>query len=261
MQRLLAIACGAMLMAYAILIPYYTLSKSGLATCSLDIVSAAPPVTRFVKWLRAEIEMQGFSCFLSDQSRLQDARSAAVVQTAMEAAAFGMVVVTKNSFSNPYNVEELRMFLDMRKLIPIFFGLAPRECMPVWISWRGGGRKRELLELELLLFGETIGKVEEDQVERSSGEYRRSQYRGRIGNGNIGMIGERGVKIFEDIARKGKEPLVWMESNDEIEFQGFGSREGMVGSKHGGMKYSIELHCGRGVALVTGESGIGKTEL
>ncbi|KAJ0960278.1 hypothetical protein J5N97_001893 [Dioscorea zingiberensis] len=75
------------------------------------------------------------------------------------------------------------------------------------------------------------------------------------------MIGERGVKIFEDIARKGKEPLVWMESNDEIEFQGFGSREGMVGSKHGGMKYSIELHCGSGVALVTGESGIGKTEL
>ncbi|KAJ0960442.1 hypothetical protein J5N97_001724 [Dioscorea zingiberensis] len=75
------------------------------------------------------------------------------------------------------------------------------------------------------------------------------------------MIGERGVKIFEDLARKGKEPLVWMESNDDIEFQGFGSREGMVGSKHGEMKYSIELHCGRGVALVTGESGIGKTEL
>ncbi|KAJ0960279.1 hypothetical protein J5N97_001894 [Dioscorea zingiberensis] len=189
--------------------------------------------------------------------RLQDAfLSVFVVSDAMEAAAFGKFVLTNNTLSNPYNVEELRMFLDMRKLIPIFFGLAPRECMPRDIVERRGylwernggqcwncyggiekdwmeavdglsrvdlklevrqdnmrdcileivhilgttlgrtstvervkkwrelaaeefmfprnanfvGRKRELLELELLLFGETIGKVEEDQVERSSGE-------------------------------------------------------------------------------------------
>ncbi|KAJ0963788.1 hypothetical protein J5N97_028910 [Dioscorea zingiberensis] len=299
------------------------LHSAKVRTCDVFVgyCEGCPSVTRFVKWLRAELEMQGFSCFLSDRSRLRDARSVAVVRTTMEAAAFGMVVVTRNSFSNPYSVEELRMFLDMRKLIPIFFGLAQSECMPrdivekkgfLWERdggqcWNryGGiekdwmeavdglsrvdmklearqdnmrdcileivrilgttlgristvervrkwrelaaeefmfprnasfvGRKRELLELELLLFGEAAGREEElDQVERSRGEYRR-------------RIEERGVKISEDTARKGKEPIVLMESDDEIEFlQGFGSRERMVG---------------RGIAVVTGESGIGKTEL
>ncbi|KAJ0971854.1 hypothetical protein J5N97_019813 [Dioscorea zingiberensis] len=206
----------------------------------------------------------------------------------MEAAAYRMVVVTRNLFSNPYSIEELWMFLDMRKLIPIFFGLAQSECMSMDIMERRGylwernegqrwnyykgiekawmeavdelshvdlklearqgnmrdsileivrilgttlgrtstvesvkkwrelvaeefmfprntsfvGRKRELLKLELLLFGEAGGRREEDQVKRSCGEYRR-----RIDNNNIEMIGERGMKINEDIARKGKEPL------------------------------------------------------
>ncbi|KAH7666312.1 P-loop containing nucleoside triphosphate hydrolase protein [Dioscorea alata] len=263
----------------------------------------------FVKWLRAELKMQGFSCSLSDRSRLRDARSLAVARATMDATAVGMVVVTTRAFSNPYSVEELQVFLESGKLIPIFLGLTQSECLlrdimerrgnlwekhggPCWTSYGGVekewmevinglsrvdvklevkednmrscilvavrilgtilgrkstvervrrwvefaeeefpfprntsfvGREKELLELESLLFGE-IMKTSSDQ--------------------NPSLTEERvGHEISEDVPRKGKGPVVWQDSDGDDDDD------------------KIELQFQNGLALVTGDSGIGKTEL
>ncbi|KAM0944128.1 putative TIR domain, AAA+ ATPase domain, P-loop containing nucleoside triphosphate hydrolase [Dioscorea sansibarensis] len=299
--------------------------------CDVFIGSCAvsPWETRFVKWLRTELKMQGFSCSLSDRSRLGDAHSLVVARAAMDAAAVGMVVLTPKAFSNPYSVEELRVFLESGKLIPIFLGLTQSECLPrdivekrgdlwkkqgglCWTSYGGiekewmevinglsrvdvklevkednmrscilaavrilgtmlgrrstiervkrwvefageefpfprnasfVGRKKELLELESLLFGHGRGRGE-DEVVRSSDQ-------------NPSMIGERGEKIPEDVARKGKEPAVYLGSDDDDDDD---HEIGLQGNWQRRMKSSI-LQFRNGLALVTGDSGIGKTEL
>ncbi|KAM0944130.1 hypothetical protein DsansV1_C12g0116221 [Dioscorea sansibarensis] len=62
----------------------------------------------FVKWLRTDLKMQGFSCSLSDKSRLRDVLSLAVARATMDTAALGIVLVMTKSFSNLYSIEELQ---------------------------------------------------------------------------------------------------------------------------------------------------------
>ncbi|XP_020589250.1 uncharacterized protein LOC110030716 [Phalaenopsis equestris] len=88
-----------------------------------------PSLKRFVNWLRAEMVMHGFSFFMSYLTRCSDARSHAIARTAMEEAALGVVIVTRKSFSSPWSIEELKLLLGRKKLIPIFFGLKQKDCL------------------------------------------------------------------------------------------------------------------------------------
>ncbi|XP_008791271.3 uncharacterized protein LOC103708224 [Phoenix dactylifera] len=294
---------------------------------------------RLVKWLRAELEMQGVMCFISDRRRCKDACAHSIAREAMEAAAFGVVVITCRSLSNAYSMEEMRIFLERKKLVPIFFGLSQGDCIArdivhrrgelwerfggdLWTAYGGlenewkevvnglsraelkwevnagnyrdsimdvllllgkglgrtsviekvnrwremvakelpfcrnlhfVGRKRELMELEMLLFGDVKGKHHDDYIEIST----RTRHRRKMTGGSSRR--DRIAKENEETRSKGKEPSMWKENENDIEMEGIGSGERPL--RLGRKCSATHLLYGKGVACVSGDSGIGKTEL
>ena len=89
----------------------------------------------------------------------------------------------------------------------------------------------------------------------------------RIGWGKSNVIDERWrERHMGNGSWKEKEPVVWKESEKEIEMQGieFSKRHNHLRLKRG--KYSkrkrgMKILYGKGIACVSGDSGIGKTEL
>ncbi|KAL3619270.1 hypothetical protein CASFOL_036840 [Castilleja foliolosa] len=284
-----------------------------------------PLLLRFTNWLRAELEAQGLSCFVTDRARCRNSRKHSVVQKAMDASTFGVVILTRSSFRNSYTIEELRFFAAKKNLAPLYFDLSPNDCLvrdiierrgelwerhggELWLHYGGAekewrdainalmcandwkleahdgkwrdcvlravtllalrlgrrsivdrltkwrdkadrdefpfprnenfvGRKKELSELEFVLFGDVSGESERDYFEIKA--------RTRRKNNSV-----------DDNRRKGKEPVVWRESEKEIEIQNAQSV-----FKHGRRRRPTRTVYGKGIACVSGDPGIGKTEL
>ncbi|PKU64851.1 hypothetical protein MA16_Dca020930 [Dendrobium catenatum] len=293
---------------------------------------------RFVNWLRAEMVMHGFLCFVSYRATCSDAKSHVMARIAMEEAPLGVVIVTRKSFSSPWSVEELKILLGKNKLIPIFFGLKQGDCFSrdivekkgeIWgkyggtlwkkyegleeewsevvdglsrldvkfevstsnmrdcvfdaiyligkklgrgdalekLKWKSRvaieefpftrnlnfiGRKKELLELKLMLFGDVQMEGDEDL---------------------INILHEKGCSSnneLQQMKRKGKMKgkKVWKESKEEIEItykhnvgdvDRFPPRKQTTKSRK---KWRArDLTFGKGIACVSGEPGTGKTEL
>ncbi|KAK1310148.1 hypothetical protein QJS10_CPA08g00075 [Acorus calamus] len=306
-------------------------SLSKLRSCDVYIgvvsgsaAAAADHVIRLANWVRAELELHGVSCFVCDRGLCLDVRARAMAERAMKSATFGLVFVTRRSFSSRFGVEEIRFFLNKKNLVPVFCGLRQEECLArdiyekrgrLWGGTEGGelwrtyggierewreaveglsrvelkvevnagnwrdcvseavvllatrlgrrssvekareaeveeipfprnsgfvGRKRELLEIELMLFGEMEGVSGGECFELDTGVHRSRQ----------------AVK-----EGKGKEIVVWKESEEEIEVErphrGRGRRRQSRRQSRVGATHSY----GKGVACVSGEAGIGKTEL
>ncbi|MCO5556834.1 hypothetical protein L7F22_010387 [Adiantum nelumboides] len=95
-------------------------------------------LSRFSKWLRAELELQGIACFAADRARFSDARSHDIAQRIISSCTFGVVIITKKTFRNLYSIEELRVFLRRKNLVPLFFDLAPSDCLSRDIVERRG---------------------------------------------------------------------------------------------------------------------------
>ncbi|XP_043716422.1 uncharacterized protein LOC122664596 [Telopea speciosissima] len=328
-------------------------SSARLRSCDIFIgfTGCKPALLRFVKWLRAEVEFLGVSCFAADRSHCRDAVEHNIVETAMNAATFGVVLVTKKSFSNPYSIYELKSFLGKKNLVPIFFDLGPGDCLvsdiiekqgEVWEKhggelWKfyGGvekewkeavngllhmngleahsgnwrdcileailligtmlgrnsvidrvkrwkervekeeflfprneffvGRKKELLKLELILFGDVKGDGESGCFEIKTSHRRKHSVEGRSrSKGNI----EPRVENQQEERGKGKEPMLRKEFEKEIQMEHCECPETLcqiqkgkgVGTQTSRKKYANLKH-GKGVACVSGERGIGKTEL
>ncbi|CAL9045417.1 unnamed protein product, partial [Musa banksii] len=312
-----------------------------------------PSLLRFANWLRAELEIQGISCFASDRARCRNARSHDAVERIMNASAYGVVILTKKSFGNPYSIEELRCFLNKKNLIPIYFDLGAGDCLArdviekrgelwekhggeLWMlygglerEWREAidglsrvldwrleacdgnwrdcvlqavvflatrlgrrsvvdrinrwrervekeefpfprnqdfvGRKKELSELELILFGDVSGDGEREYFELKTRHRRKSLV---IGRPDKYREEEDAKDQQSESSSKGKEPVLWKESENEIEMQRLGSPlkryrplRPKNGSRHTRRKRSMKILYGKGIACVSGESGIGKTEL
>ncbi|PIN19685.1 hypothetical protein CDL12_07639 [Handroanthus impetiginosus] len=312
-----------------------------------------PLLLRFTNWLRAELEVQGLSCFVTDRARCRNSRKHSIVEKAMDASTFGVVILTRKSFRNPYTIEELRFFSSKKNLVPVYFDLGPDDCLvrdiiekrgelwekyggELWLlygglekewkdavndlsrvdewkleahdgkwrdciiravtllalrlgrrsvvdrltKWREKaekeefpfprnenfvGRKKELSELEFMLFGDISGDAERDYFELKARPRRKNL---TIAWGRTSSIDEkRRDRQRESSKRKGKEPVAWKESEKEIEMQNteFSQpQQRPPKSKSGGKlgrRRSMKVVYGKGIACVSGESGIGKTEL
>ncbi|XP_054823712.1 uncharacterized protein LOC129321821 [Prosopis cineraria] len=312
-----------------------------------------PLLLRFVNWLRAELEVQGISCFVSDRARCRNSRKHSIIERAMDAASFGIVIITRKCFKNPYTIEELQFFSGKKNLVPIYFDLSPADCLvrdiiekrgepwekhggELWASYGGLeqewkdavhglsrvdewkleaqdgnwrdcilsavislamrlgrrsvtehltkwrekvekeefpftrnenfiGRKKELSQLEFILFGDVSGDLERDYIELKARSKRKNF---TFGWGKNNALDERyRERQMKNISRKAKEPVVWKESEKDIEMQStelsmkhYSSRL-KHGGKYGRRKRGRNILHGKGVACVSGDSGIGKTEL
>ncbi|KAL5981430.1 hypothetical protein ACLOJK_015491 [Asimina triloba] len=328
-------------------------SSSRLRSCDvyIGLHGRKPSLIRFANWLHAELEVQGVSCFSADRSRCRNARSHETVERAMDSSAFGVVILTKKSFANTRTIEELRYFLGKKNLVPIFFDLAPGDCLvrdiierrgelwekhggELWMlygglekewkeavnglsrveewkleahdgNWRDCilrtvvllatrlgrrsvvervnrwaervekeefpfprnenfiGRKKELSELELILFGDVSGNGEKEYFELKTRYRRRKNL--VIRHSGSKRAAENGTVETD---QKGKEPVIWKETEKEIEMQRAGSPlqkfrplRSKSGGRYGKRKRSSKIIYGKGIACVSGDSGIGKTEL
>ncbi|XP_020698847.1 uncharacterized protein LOC110111358 [Dendrobium catenatum] len=312
-----------------------------------------PSLLRFANWLRAEFELQGINCFASDRARCRNSRSRDTVEKMMHASSFGIVILTKKSFGNPYSIEELKYFLGKKNLCPIFFDLSACDCLArdiverrgelwekyggelwmlygglekEWIeavdglsralnwqleaydgNWRDCilqavvllatklgrrsvvdrvnkwkervekeefpsarnedfvGRNKELSELELILFGDVTGDGEREYFELKTRHRRKGVLVGRAEN----FEEEDNAKGQQsESSGKGKEPVLWKESEKEIEMQRLCSPVRQYrpirvknGTRYNRRKRSMKILYGKGIACVSGDSGIGKTEL
>ncbi|XP_008801321.2 uncharacterized protein LOC103715472 [Phoenix dactylifera] len=330
-------------------------SASRLRSCDVYIGfhGRKPSLLKFTNWLRAELEIQGISCFASDRAWCRNSRSYDMVERIMNASTYGVVILTKKSFGNPYSIEELRNFLDRKNLVPVYFDLSAADCLArdmiekrgelwekhggeLWMlygglerewreaidglqrvvdqqleafdgnwrecilqavvllaaglgrrsvvdrvnRWRGRvekeefpyprneafvGRKKELSQLELILFGDVRGVGEGEYFELKTSHRRKAFSIGRSGN----CCEEKKAKDRKSEGSiKGKEPVLWKESEKEIEMQRLGSPHRQCpplraknGGRYGRRKRSTKMLYGKGIACVSGDSGIGKTEL
>ncbi|GKV23143.1 hypothetical protein SLEP1_g32910 [Rubroshorea leprosula] len=312
-----------------------------------------PSLLRFANWLRAELEIQGMSCFISDRARGRNSRKRGIIERAMNSSSFGVVILTRKSFRNPYTIEELHYFSSKKNLVPIFFDLSPGDCLvrdivekrgelwerhggELWVfygglekewkeavnglswvdewkleaqdgNWRDCilravtllamrlgrrsvmerltkwrekvekeeflfsrnenfvGRKKELSELEFILFGDISGESERDYFELKARPRKKNL---AIGWSKSSSADERcRGRQQESSSRKGKEPVIWKESELEIEMQSTEFSQGQhhqrkrSGGRYARRKRSTKIFYGKGIACVSGESGIGKTEL
>ncbi|XP_057449983.1 uncharacterized protein LOC130741182 [Lotus japonicus] len=331
-----------------------SLSSYRLRNCDVFIGfhGGKTPLLRFVNWLRAELEIQGISCFVSDRARCRKSRKLGMVERAMDAASFGIVIITRKSFKNPYTIEELQFFSSKKNLVPIYFDLSPADCLvrdiiekrgevwekhggELWLSYEGIeqewkdavhglsridewkleakdgnwrdcilravtllatrsgkrsvaerltkwrekvekeefpftrnenfiGRKKELSQLEFMLFGDVTRDAEQDYIELKA---RPKQKDLIIGSGKGILIDERWRgRHMGNGSKKEKESVVWKELEKEIEMQGieFSHRhyhKRLKRGKYTKKKRGMKILYGKGIACVSGDSGIGKTEL
>ncbi|KAF7828256.1 P-loop containing nucleoside triphosphate hydrolase [Senna tora] len=331
-------------------------SSYRLRSCDvfIGLQGRKPPLLRFANWLRAELEIQGISCFVSDRSRCRNSRKHVIVEKAMNAASFGIVIITRKCFKNPYTIEELQFFSGKKNLVPIYFDLSPADCLvrdiiekrgemwekhggELWVSYGGLeqewkdavhgltrvdewkleaqdgnwrdcifravtllamrlgrrsvaehltkwrekvekqefpftrnenfiGRKKELSQLEFILFGDVTGDSERDYIELKARPKRKNFTIG-WGKSNNALDERWRERHMRNVSRKEKEPVVWKESEKEIEMQNtefpmkhYSSRL-RRGGKYSRRKRGMKILYGKGIACVSGDSGIGKTEL
>ncbi|GAB2273905.1 hypothetical protein Dimus_008675 [Dionaea muscipula] len=330
-----------------------SLTSSRIRSCDvyIGLHGHKPSLLRFSSWFRAELEVQGISCFVSDRARIRHSRKQRIVEKAMDVSSFGVVIITRKSFKNPYTIEELRFFSNKQNLVPVFFDLGSGDCLvrdiverrgelwekhggELWTlygglenewkealyglsrvdewkleahddNWRDCilravtllavklgrrsvvervnkwrekvekdefpfprndnfiGRKKELFELEFILFGDVTGDSEGCYIDLKARPKRK----------NLMLGWNNRCSSFDEIwkeegNKKGKEPVVWKESEKEIEMQSteFPQKQhhatrGKTGAHCGRRKRPRKIVYGKGIACVSGESGIGKTEL
>lgn len=123
-------------------------SSNRLRSCDVYIGfhGRKPLLLRFTNWLRAELEVQGISCFVTDRASCRNSRKHRIVERAMDACSFGVVILTRKSFRNPYTIEELLFFSGKKNLVPVYFDLGPDDCLVRDIVERRGSCGKSMEE-------------------------------------------------------------------------------------------------------------------
>ena len=98
----------------------------------IGLFGTEPLLIRYAKWLHAELELKhGLACFSVDRSliHISDHRSHDIARGVLHSATYGVVLISTKAFRNPFTIEELTVFLDRGNLVPVFFDVAPRDCL------------------------------------------------------------------------------------------------------------------------------------
>lgn len=168
--------------------------------------------------MKAELELQGVACFSADRSLYSEQRSHDIAMRIINSATFGVVIVSRRIFRNPYSIEELRIFLERKNLVPLFFDLTPADCLMRDIVerrgevWEGEGgelwKVYEGQEREWKDAVEGLLRVEDWRLEAHDGNWRACIQR------TVGLVGSRlGRRSIAD-----RERLRWEERVDLEEF-------------------------------------------
>ncbi|KAH0707470.1 hypothetical protein KY290_011819 [Solanum tuberosum] len=188
-----------------------------------------PLLLRFMNWLRAELEIQGLSCFVTDRSRCRNTRKHGMVERVMDACTFGVVILTKKSFRNPYTIEELRFFASKKNLVPVYFDLRPEDCLVRDIIERRGEHwEKHGGELWLL-----YGGLEKEWRDAVNGLLRVDEWKLEAHDGKWRECILRAVTLLA--LRLGRRSVVdrlskWREKAEKEEFP-FPRNENFVGRK------------------------------
>lgn len=103
-------------------------SNAKLRSCDVYIgYHGNGSLSRFCKWLKSELELQGIASFVADRAKYSDSQSHEIADRIICSVAFGVVVVTMSSFLNPFSLEEIRFFAQKKNLVPILFDTEPSE--------------------------------------------------------------------------------------------------------------------------------------
>jgi hypothetical protein len=82
----------------------------------------------FSIWLRNELERQNIRTFFDDRSLGAGDHATEVMMEAMHTAEWGIIVLSPGFFSSAYCMEELKVFLDWRRIIPLGFNPIASDC-------------------------------------------------------------------------------------------------------------------------------------
>ncbi|KMZ72806.1 NB-ARC domain-containing disease resistance protein [Zostera marina] len=141
----------------------------------------SPSLLRFTNWLRAELEYYGVSSFAVDRARCRYDWNHDLACRAMKNSSIGVVIISKNSFSNPYSIDELESFMNRKALFPIFFDLTINDCIARdIIEQRGKLWEKHGGELWMLYEGGT----EKEWTETVNGITRLDDWRFEAKDGN-----------------------------------------------------------------------------
>ncbi|KAK4355114.1 hypothetical protein RND71_024085 [Anisodus tanguticus] len=126
-------------------------SNAKLRSCDVYIGyhGQTPNLTRFCKWLKSELELQGIACFIADRARYADNQSHEIADRVICSVTFGVVVVTSSSFFNHLSLEEIRFFAQKKNLIPLFFNTDANEIATLFD--RNGDTKKCKEALDVIL--------------------------------------------------------------------------------------------------------------
>ncbi|XP_073047966.1 uncharacterized protein [Primulina eburnea] len=179
-----------------------------------------PNLTRFCKWLKSELEVQGIACFVADRAKYADNQSSEIADKVICSVTFGLVVITSDSLVNHMSLEEIRFFAQKKNLIPLFFNTDANEIRTLFESVSDYACK-EALDL--------LKRYHEFQLEANEGNWRSgvskavSILRRKLGRKSVV---EKEVEAFEEMPFVRNEFFVGREREImEVETAFFGCRD------------------------------------
>ncbi|KAF5781346.1 putative AAA+ ATPase domain, P-loop containing nucleoside triphosphate hydrolase, TIR [Helianthus annuus] len=179
-----------------------------------------PNLTRFCKWVKSELELQGIACFVADRAKYSDSQSHEVADRVICSVTFGVVVVTKDSLLSYLSLEEIRFFSQKKNLIPLFFDTDINEVVNLL------GQNADTKEGKEVIDGLT--KSHEFKLEANEGNWRScvsktaAILRGKLGRMSVA---EKEIENIDEIQFSRSRFFVGREKElAEIEAAFFGCR-------------------------------------
>ncbi|XP_059282042.1 uncharacterized protein LOC132035905 [Lycium ferocissimum] len=126
-------------------------SNAKLRSCDVYIGfhGQNPNLSRFCKWLKSELELQGIACFIADRAKYADNQSHEIADRVICSVTYGVVVVTGCSFFNHLSLEEIRFFAQKKNLLPLFFNTDANEIASLFNRNPEAKKCKEALDIIL----------------------------------------------------------------------------------------------------------------